>query len=34
MTLRITLKFVAAAALILLLLLLSSTDVDFVYKGF
>ena len=31
---RILLKLGAAAALILLLLLFSSTEVDFVYKGF
>ncbi len=34
MTLRIICKLTAAAILILLLLLFSSSQVDFVYKGF
>jgi hypothetical protein len=34
MNLRLIAKFAAAAALIFLLLLFSSSNVDFVYKGF
>ena len=34
MTLRLTFKIAAAVCLIFLVLLFSSTEVDFVYKGF
>jgi hypothetical protein len=34
MNLRLIAKFAIAVALLLMLLLFSSTDVDFVYKGF